>query len=86
MNIEILDVEQNYQDEQTTVWFEVDGENYGVCFEYCSVSSYAEKLDDGFSATMLNVDACPICNSDNKNAEIWAEILPAAQKAMKEEA
>lgn len=87
MTIEIIEIDQIFQDEKTNVWLEFEGESYGISFESFSNSAYAVRLaNDGLSATLLDSDGTPIYANDSKNSGVWSKLLPVAVKAMINEA
>jgi len=79
MNIETLNVDQNWQEESTTVWFSVDDENYGVCVNTHDSSAHAVQWEDGFTVKMLDCDGSPISSTDAKNVPIWNAIIDLAK-------
>jgi len=80
MNIELLETEQNYQNETTTVWFSVDEKNYGVCFEMEPTCGYSfESYATGYHAKMLDGDGCPEVIGNAALQEIWGALLPMAE-------
>ena len=85
MNIELLETEQNFQNETTIVWFEVDGvmgaRKYGVCFESQPTHGYSfESEATGYHAKLLDSDGCPEIVERSEGWHIWNAILPLAEK------
>lgn len=57
MNATYISKDQNYQNEQTIYWFDVDGEQYGVSEQSHSIS-------------VVDCDGFPVNTQDGKNAEL----------------
>lgn len=57
-NVKFTQKDNNWQDENTIYWFDVDGESYGVC-----ESSYGD-------ISVLDCDGCPVNTQDAKNAHL----------------
>ena len=58
-NVTFVEKDQNWQDETTIYWFDVDGESFGVA-------------ESGPDATVLDCDGCPVNTQDAKNARLEA--------------
>jgi len=54
MNATFTEKDQNWQNEQTIYWFDVDGETYGVS-------------ESGPHSQILDCDGCPVNTGDAKN-------------------
>jgi len=66
MNIEFVEKDQNWQEEHTMYWFEVNGESWGV----------RDKLH---GKDLIDCDGCPVeaCNDHDGVLEL---LLPHAEK------
>jgi len=77
-NVEILEVEQNYQQENTIIFIESDGENYGVCFQSHENHGYSIDAGNGFQIEILDCDGMPIPSCDHHKIENLVEIIAAS--------
>mgnify|MGYP003659036932 CR=1 FL=1 len=82
MKAELISVDQNFQEENTIIWFDVSGtykaRSYGVCFESQPSAGYSVDLKNGFHAKMLDCDGCPEAIERSEGFHIWNKILPLA--------
>lgn len=69
-SIELLETDQNFQNETTTVWFDVDGESYAICFESGPASE----------PKLLDCDGCPINVERQDQIDIFEALLPLARQ------
>jgi hypothetical protein len=57
MAVVFIEKDQNWQNEQTVYWFDVDGETYGVSEQPLDVA-------------VVDCDGCPVNLGDAKNAHL----------------
>lgn len=68
MDIEFIEVDQNWQDEITIYWFSVNDENYGIA-------------DKNGNTTLLDCDGSPIENCNDHN-NIKDKLMPLYREEM----
>ena len=62
MQIEFKSKDQNWQEESTTYWFELTGEDFGTACEF-DAAIFGVRESDGESR-ILDCDGCPMTDGD----------------------